>query len=83
MAKNREKPTDEQLKILDDADAKFNQVIEETRKKLSATNFPVCEGEAYCLVCECEGFMRRPGSSGLTPCARPMCGHSFTRHCVF
>jgi hypothetical protein len=87
MAQERRKLTEEQRKILDEADAAVTRTYQEIRAKLLAAGWPEpTNGSSQCLVCDCEAFLPPtpgPGHGNPLLCARSRCGHSFIRHDVF
>ena len=75
--------TSAQKKVLKDASASLDRAYAEARKTLRAAGIPPQEGGTVCLLpprFHCKSF--KPPVRGFR-CARPGCGHPFTRHDVF
>jgi hypothetical protein len=88
--KKRPKLTDEQRKQLAPILEQLERGFDELSRKLAEMSLPPDEEPfAQCLAqlpggrsCACEAFVP-PGHGQPWRCARPGCGHSFTRHDVW
>lgn len=82
--KARSKLTDEQRKQLEPILAQIEQGFDELSKKMAALGVRTAEEPegTPCQRCDCESFVA-PAHGAPWKCARPNCGHPFTRHDVW
>lgn len=80
--KKKPELTSSQKKILNAASASLDRAYAAARKKVGAARID-SDDTTFCLVSphgHCRGF--KPPRRGFS-CARPGCGHRFSRHNVF
>jgi hypothetical protein len=81
--------TEDQQKVVDDAQDSIAKIYIATREKLSTMGVHFeepDEGTTRCTVCDCESFIHRRLPPNRPPdmrCARSGCGHFWARHDVF
>jgi hypothetical protein len=82
--KNKSELTSAQRRVLKDAAASLNRAYAQARKKIAAAGIRRNEEDTtFCLASprgHCASF--KPPKHGFR-CARPGCGHFFSRHNVF
>jgi hypothetical protein len=74
--------TPDEKRILDEVESSLNSALSEARAKLAPLRAKLnnVEDGRPCFRCNCPDFVRLPGHTHSTTCARETCGHSIISH---